>query len=63
MDKVPLKYRFRKSDSKRQNFGENTHAIPRSDRDWRRVVAIEVMQLSGDNVCEKLGFLKEMSKK
>ena len=63
MDKVPAKYRFRKSDSKRQNSGKDTHALPRSDRDWRRVVAIEVMQLSGDNVCEKLGFLKETSKK
>ena len=63
MDKVPAKYRFRKSDSKRQNSGKDTHALPRSDRDWRRVVAIEVMHISGDNVCEKLGFLKEMSKK
>ena len=63
MDKVPAKYRFRKSDSKRQNSEEDTHALPRSDRDCRRVVAIEVMQLSGDNVCEKLGFLKETSKK
>ena len=63
IDKVPAKYRCRKSDSKRQNNGKDTHALPRSDRDWRRVVAIEVMQLSGDNVCEKLGFLKETSKK
>ena len=27
------------------------------------MVAIEVMQLSGDNVCAKLGFLKETVKK
>ena len=65
MDKVPAKYRFRKSDSKRQNSGKDTHALPRSDRDWRRVVAIEVMQLSGDNVCEKLkvGIFKGNVKK
>ena len=63
IDKVPAKYRFRNTDSKRQISGKDTHALPRSDRDWRRVVAIEVMQLSGDNVCEKLGFLKETSKK
>ena len=63
MDKVPAKYRFRKSDSKRQNSGKDTHALPRRDRDWRRVVAIEVMHISGDNVCEKLGFFKGNVKK
>ena len=63
MDKVPAKYRFRKSDSKRQNSGKDTHALPRSDRDWRRVVAIEVMHISGNNVCEIVGTFKGNVKK
>ena len=48
---------------KRTKFRKDTHALPRNYRDWLRVVATEVMQLSGGNVCAKLGFLKEMPKK
>ena len=42
---------------------KGTHALLRSDQDWPRVVATEIMQLSGGNVFVNLGFLKKTSKK
>ena len=68
MDKVlnrqsPSKLQVQKVRFKKTKFPKNTHALPRIDRDWPRVVAIEVMQLFGDNVCAKFGFFKENVKK
>ena len=46
-----------------QLSGKGTDAFPRSDRNWPRVIATEIMQLSrGQSVC-KFGIFKENVKK
>ena len=42
---------------------QGTHTFPRSDWHWPRVVATEIIQLSGGNVFVNLGFLKKTSEK
>ena len=51
--------KFRKVRLKRTNFWKGTHTLPRTDRDWPRLVPTEIVQLSGGNVCVNLGFLKK----
>ena len=43
----------------RANFCKKYPHLPRSNREWPRVVATEIMQLSGGNTFANLGLLKK----
>ena len=45
----------------RANFCKKYPHLPRSNREWPRVVATEIMQLSGGNTFANLGLLKKTS--
>ena len=60
--KNTFKLHFRKFRLKRTKFWKSTHAIPKSDRDWPRVVAKEIMQGSGRICVVMLRVFKKTSK-
>ena len=43
----------------RANFCKKYSHLPRSNQEWPRVVATEIMQLSGGNTFANLGLLKK----
>ena len=45
----------------RANFCEKYPHLPRSNREWPRVVGTEIMELSGGNTFANLGLLKKTS--
>ena len=45
----------------RANFCKKYRHLPRSNREWPRVVATEIMQLSRGNTFINLGLLKKTS--
>ena len=45
----------------RANFYKKYPHLPRSRQEWPRVVATEIMQLSGDNTFANFGLLKKTS--